>query len=372
MRPITVCVLGVWAAGTLSQLGAGQIGLAIDFAAGFGKVMLYYLLLVSVLDTPNRLRAFLGWIVAFVVLITALALLQYHGVIDMDTLKPMARKDYGANQEEENVILQLRATGIYNDPNDLCLLLVCGSLCALYRSVNTSGPIGRLLWLSPIALFGYAVTLTQSRGGLLGLGLAFATWAHGRFGWKRTLLLLVALSPTVLLLGGRQANMNFDKGDTAHERVELWANGLFALMQNPVTGIGVGRYGEEMGLVAHNSFVHAYVEMGFLGGTLFLGAFFLGALGLHRTKPGPNGRLALLRLFVLAIVVGYAGGIFSLSRNYMQQTYMTLGLAEVTLRLMRTNCPDWYRFDKRVIGGLAVLGLMSLIALKIFTNILVK
>jgi O-antigen ligase len=28
------------------------------------------------------------------------------------------------------------------------------------------------------------------------------------------------------------------------------------------------------GLGAHNAFVHTYVELGFLGGTLFLGAFY--------------------------------------------------------------------------------------------------
>src|SRR4051794_35891200 len=45
-RPITVCVLGVWCAGILSQVVRGQVGEALDFAGEFGKVVLYYLLLV--------------------------------------------------------------------------------------------------------------------------------------------------------------------------------------------------------------------------------------------------------------------------------------------------------------------------------------
>ena len=45
--------------------------------------------------------------------------------------------------------------------------------------------------------------------------------------------------------------------------------------QSPVFGIGKNRFGEEAGQVAHNSFVHAFTELGPLGGMVFLGAFYL-------------------------------------------------------------------------------------------------
>ena len=35
-------------------------------------------------------------------------------------------------------------------------------------------------------------------------------------------------------------------------------------------GIGESRFHEEIHKVAHNSYVHAYAEMGFFGGTVFL------------------------------------------------------------------------------------------------------
>ena len=369
-QPITVCVLGVWAAGILSQLARGQLGLAADFAGDFGKVVLYYLLLVSVLESVGRVRAFLGWIVVFVVVISTLGLLQYHGVIDNEALRPLERKDYRSelDTEEADVFLQLRGTGIYNDPNDLCLILVTGSLCALYRAVSAGGWIGRLLWLAPIGLFGYAVVLTQSRGGLLGLAVAAFAWAYGRFGWKRTLFLAAALAPApALLLSGRLADIGLGKGDTAHERFELWSEGLVALMQNPVTGIGVGEYADVAGLVAHNSFVHAYVEMGLLGGSLFLAAFFLSALGLHRVKPVWSPPLVLLRPFVFAIVIGYAGGVFSISRNYVVPTYLVLGLAASYFQLVRPSLPLWFRCDGRMAVWMAGLGVVGLLGLKLLT-----
>jgi putative inorganic carbon (hco3(-)) transporter len=370
-RPITVCVLAVWAAGALSQVVRGQIGLAIEFATEFGKVVLYYLLLISVLDTPNRIRAFLTWIVVFVVVISGLGLLRYHGVIDFAVVQVLERKHSTAD-DEETVILQLQGTGIYSDPNDLCLILVTAALCALFRSVSAGSLIGRMLWLSPVALFGYAVNLTQSRGGVLGLGLAFLTSAYERLGWRKTLVLTVAMAPAGLLVGGRQGDISLSKGDTAHQRVELWSGGLIVLMTNPVTGIGVGRYPEEVGLVAHNSFVHAYVEEGLLGGTAFLGAFALAAAALHRTSPVGNPTLTRMRPFVLAMAVGYAGGAFSVSRNYVVPTYMVLGLCEAFLRLSRTAAPQWFRFDGRMILGLVGVGVAGLIGLKVVTQMLLS
>src|SRR5579859_6624922 len=55
-RPITVCVLGLLGAVTLSLLVRGQMSAAEEFVPEFAKVVVYYLLLVSVVDTPARLR----------------------------------------------------------------------------------------------------------------------------------------------------------------------------------------------------------------------------------------------------------------------------------------------------------------------------
>src|SRR5258707_529922 len=65
-RPITVCVLGLPIAISLSQIALGNIGKAFEQVAEFAKVVLYFLLLTTVVDTPVRLKAFLGWLVVFV------------------------------------------------------------------------------------------------------------------------------------------------------------------------------------------------------------------------------------------------------------------------------------------------------------------
>lgn len=112
----------------------------------------------------------------------------------------------------------------------------------------------------------------------------------------------------------------------------MWAEGLDAI-KNPdvVFGIGHNTYHDIAGLVAHNSYVHSYVELGFFGGTFFFGCFFFAALALFRvTDPKIELRHPELRRFapyLAAILAGWGVGLFSLSRCYIVPTYMVIGMA---------------------------------------------
>jgi putative inorganic carbon (HCO3(-)) transporter len=368
-RPLTVGVLVFWAAGMLSQVVQGQAGVALDFGSEFGKVVIYYLLLVCVVDTPARLRVFMGAVVGLVVVLSTLGLLQYHGVIDNRALVPLERVEFDFDGEGTS-FTQLRSSGIYNDPNDLCLILVTGTIFTLARAATSARLIASACWLLPAGLFGYALVLTQSRGGLLGLLIAIMAWAWGRYGWMRTLAVAVVLLAGVpFLAGGRQANMSMDRSDTGHQRVALWSDGFNVMMRNPLTGIGVMNFVDEMGLVAHNSFVHAYVELGLLGGSVFAGLFALSGTMLWSVRPS-NPLLGRLRPFVLAALIGYAGGIFSISRNYVVPTFMILGLADAYLRVAYPHPPARYRVSPQLMGFAVVVGVTGWVGLRLLTAVL--
>src|SRR5947209_8006528 len=51
-RPITVCVFGLFLATALSLLARGRGDDAAELVPEFGKVVVYYLLMVSVVNTP--------------------------------------------------------------------------------------------------------------------------------------------------------------------------------------------------------------------------------------------------------------------------------------------------------------------------------
>ena len=304
-------------------------------------------------------------------------MLQHHGIIDHPALSPVQQQEYDPNTGQLIAYPRLCSTGIFNDPNDLCLILNLGIVCCLYHAVTGNGAFSSLAWLTPVGLFGYAIVLTKSRGGLLGLMAALAAYLVARFGWRRALPAIVLGAPLALLaLGGRQANISLGNSDTAYTRVMLWAEGISTLlgsMRNWFTGIGAGRFAEEMGLVAHNSFVHAYVELGLLGGSLFLVAFVTAARMLHRLSALPQSAVPpALRYFppmLLAMLVGYCGGMYSLSRNYVVPTYLCLGLADAYLAMAIAEPPDEFRLSRTWIKQAIFLGVGGLIFLKLFTQV---
>ena len=79
------------------------------------------------------------------------------------------------------------------------------------------------------------------------------------------------------------------------------------MRQAPLFGIGYTEYAEEIGQVAHNSYVHAFTELGLFGGTLFVSAFYLAFVGVWRLTPDKmeeaNPELIRLRPYLLALIV---------------------------------------------------------------------
>src|SRR5262249_2134741 len=143
--------------------------------------------------------------------------------------------------------------------------------------------------------------------------------------------------------------------------LEIWRDGFAAFRQSPLLGIGMDNYQEIAdGYVAHNSFVQAFVELGFIGGTFFTSAFALGLWDPFRLTPQYLARLTPLvqplRLCLLALLAGNVMGMMSSSRTYTVPTYMLLGLATVFGSLVTKQLPVLaLRFDMRLAGRLAAL-----------------
>ena len=95
--------------------------------------------------------------------------------------------------------------------------------------------------------------------------------------------------------------------------------------------------------MAHNSFVHAFTELGFFGGALFLGAFTAALVMLYRLRNDCHSEcecwrestreLKRMLPYVTAMLVGFAVSMFSLSRNYFVPTYLVLGLATAYVQI---------------------------------------
>jgi O-antigen ligase len=237
--------------------------------------------------------------------------------------------------------------------------------------------IFRVLWLGPLGLFAFAMAKTGSRGGFLALVAGLAVFLRFRVGWTRTLL-LGALGLPVLLVAfaGRMTTISTQE-ETGQERIQLWSEALEGFKSSPVFGIGKDEFAKAAGHVAHNSYVHAFAELGFFGGTVYLGAYFVAVWGLYRL--GARGvqihdpELRRLHPYLLGAVVAYAVGMFTLTLCYVLPTYLVLALAAVYINQAATTPPvPPLRCDARLAGLVTAASVGVLAFIYVFTRMFVR
>jgi hypothetical protein len=337
---ITACVLGLFGCVLLSHLSHLRLYEARTCGLEFFKLVAYYLVFVAVVDSPARLRRFTLWLGVFTIALTGLALLQYHKVIDVPALSAYYERqenDLDPVTGEVVVLARLCGAGIFGNPNDMSRILVVGIMICLYCVGDRHYGMRRWLWASPAALLGYALHLTASRGGLLAFLAGITALLAVRLRWVRTLLLgLVAVPIVQLAFAGRQTDITTDTG-TGQQRILIWSEGFELWKQAPLLGIGMHRYEEELGYVAHNSFIQCFTELGFLGGTLFVGAFYLSLRGLaasaNRTGAASNDEMQRLGAYLMAIIAGAVVGMLSSTRSYSIPTYILFGVGAAYIQL---------------------------------------
>jgi hypothetical protein len=379
-QPITACILGMLVFGILSHLVHREVMGAYESARNFTKVLLYYLLAVSVIDSLPRLRQFLLFLVGLFVVLTVLALLQYYGAINVPALQSYAERQWELEASEGSpiVLLRLCGPGLFANPNDLSRILVIGIIIALYGLRERGRGGARVLWVVLLGLFAHALMLTYSRGGFLALLSGLGAPIFCRLGAWRTAALACILLPPLLLVEGRQTKLSVGEG-TGQDRVKIWSDRFVELREQPVLGIGMNRYPEDQAQIAeHNSFLSCYVQMGFLGGSCFLGAWYcamwfpynVGREQLSREPTPAGAQLARFRPYLLAIIISYIAGMISSSRSYTPPTYLLLALAVAYVRVAceSLRCPK-PRLNVNLVARIALVSLLSLAGLYLFVRL---
>lgn len=371
-EPITCCIILYGLIYTLSNVINLTLYEAREHAIDFLKLFFYYMLFISLVNTPERLRTFMKALVFFIFLLSCLVLLDHYELLQIEAISPVMQNEYDENGAIIDTYPRLVYLGFFQDPNDLSMILGVGMLITFYF-YWTGASILRVLWALPFACFGFLMVLTQSRGGLLGLAAGIAAFFASRLGWRKALpMALLAIPALLFTVGGRQANLSLS-GGTAQERLQIWSDGLILMAQprSMLIGIGAGRYEEEVGHVAHNSYVHAFVETGLLGGTIFAGMFLLG-FGVVFRQSSPwfsyyQPVLARMHPFLLAVFADYLMCMFSLTRNYVVTTYMILAMMTAFLRMAQDeNERAWFKMRVRMLLIIGGLGLSVYMVLKLF------
>jgi len=376
-QPVTLCLVGVFIAIPVSHLSHMYLTGAYTGAVEFFKAALLFALLLVVVDRWERFEILCRVIAGSALIMISLCLVDYLGIVELSFIRHVT-ESYGVEDTGDDIrIARMNGTGIFSDPNDISLLIVAtGILCLSFLTDPQRGPL-RVGWAAPIVMLAVALVCTRSRGGLLAAGAAIGALMLFRYGKKVAITIGVLGLLALPLMAGRQGSIDLSDG-TGHDRILLWREGLTALRSAQLFfGIGQGLYQELDGLVAHNSFVHAYVELGIIGGTLFFGMFFFCALGLFRLN-NPAWQIAQPRQarflpYMAAIGGGWTIGLLSLSRCYTVSTLLIVALGAAYLNLAGWNLRPRrlvIQWDGAHAGRLIGASACLFIALNIFVRIM--
>ena len=338
-QPVTLCVVGIFIAICLSHLQHFYIGGLVDSGTTFLKSIIYFGLLITTVNSISRLRIFLLIVAISSSTMVTLCVVDYYEIYDFTFIEHLDDLEGFTDEGEILTAKRMRGLGIFQDPNDMAMMICATGIICSYFMLDTNTSILRFAWILPLLVLLTGLVSTQSRGGLMACCVAGLMLLYLRNGPKVTIVATIACACLLPLLAGRQAEIDLDEGGTGHERLTLWKDGMDELKSPAILfGTGHGSYADIVGLVAHNSFVHTYVELGLFGGTMFFGCFFFIVLQLYRmgrlSDPLTNDELIRLHPFISAIVTGWCVSIFSLSRSYVVPTYLIIGLCTAYLNLV--------------------------------------
>ena len=264
---ISRLMFALFAAVVLSQFVRLRLQGAVDAFATFGKMVVLFSLTTILVDRPSRLRKIMWVIVLSAVFLSISAILQVRQGYGFGGVTPFGSFDTGD--------FRVQGTGIFGDPNDFAMLYLM-AIPFVFTFLQTNGnPILKGFLLCSLAPFLFTLYYTGSRGAVVGfcaLVLAYL-WSGRRVSIARVLLTIAILSAAVAF-GPTRARESFYE-DSAAGRIIEWGAGNTYLKQNPLFGIGFGRWLELESTAPHNSFVQCYAELGLVGYFCWLGLCWL-------------------------------------------------------------------------------------------------
>lgn len=235
------------------------------FGDTFGKVVLIFVVMVNTLRTQKRLKGLMWLSIGVGVLLSYQALNLYRqGIFKTEGYR--VDVDFG---------------GMFGNPNDLALHLVIFTPIAVALGFATSNKLARLLYFTAALMMIAGNSVTQSRGGFLGL-LAVGGVLIWKFGKKQRfkVILISAVVGLIFILvapgnyGLRILSIfipSLDPVGSSNQRSELLKLSLLVTLRNP-QGIGIGNFPIVgiRNLETHNAYTQVSSELGWLAAFAYI------------------------------------------------------------------------------------------------------
>jgi hypothetical protein len=215
-----------------------------------------------------------------------------------------------------------RTGGAIGESNQYAVFILMFMPATIAAAVAASGA-QRLFWVGATFVAAFALVTTASRGGFVGLAMAFATGAYlyrhlvsysRAAGWALGILVLlvvaVAFSPYAGLLAERTIGeaRSFDANSASSGRSEIWADLFRVMVEAPVTFItGYGwdvYWSMPFAFSPHNHFLALWFNLGLVG--LLCGSYLLFS-AIHRARRASAHAAPPYRGQLIAFVMGAVG-----------------------------------------------------------------
>ena len=288
-------------------------GLTAGFTE-FSKILVMYFLIVNTVTSKRKFKSALWMVILLTALLAIQGIQQYHT---------------GHGWAGQHLAGGKRITwiNIFNDPNDLALTFVIMVPVLLAYLVKPGFFGTKVIPLCFLGLLLYAIFLTNSRGGVLGLMISIVF-----FFVKRSRYMIPGgivgglLAGLVFAFGPSRLGLLSASDESAHGRLDAWYYGFQLLKANPIFGVGFNMFTDQYPLTAHNSFVLAASELGLVGLFCWVGLFYLSFKSLSLIqKHCPD--LAPYAYGLQAALMGFLATAFFLSRTYNPIPYLVCALS---------------------------------------------
>lgn len=190
-----------------------------------------------------------------------------------------------------------RRTGGTGDPNEFSVTVLIPLGFLLGRIIKEKKGLGKMGIVAAILTYIIAMLYAGSKAAILTFILLFfffITYMVIVYKSKRKMFLLISMIFIVVFVGfivynyyGETLQLlirRFDENRTVNERLISWKAGIGLFEDNPFWGIGIANYGNMIGIkypfivessrAAHNMYIQAFVELGFIGALMYIWFFF--------------------------------------------------------------------------------------------------
>lgn len=252
--------------------------------------------------------------------------------------------------------------GIFDGPGVFCVMYTFALPFVLRyfdRQYSSLKWVLAFTYLIPLLV---AIWFTGSRGGFLATLSILALFGVSKITKKLNfslskLLIISSVFVVAFMFAPYQMTQIRDVNKSAQNRVEMWAEGIEMVEQNPLFGIGRGNYKDYTGeLIAHNSAIEIMGEMGMPGLFFWAAIYYLIFKVLYQYSLDPRNKEHKPLSIALAIcAVGYLVSSLFVTLEYETQYFMfalvtpfanqlekELTFSVTDMKYLLSLCLGWY------------------------------